>query len=338
MSAARAAHLSRRGLLAAGGALGVGALLTACGNDNGGGSSDGGEWSFTDDRKEKASADGVPERIVAFTGTAAVLHDLGLQDKVVGIFGDATLGNGKPTPAAGDFDIKKAEIIGNEHGEFSMEKYAGLRPELLVSHYFDGTMFYVPEESKEKILKLAPSASIDCGHVSITQPIERYVDLAKSLGADPKAKRVTDAKARFEKASEELRKTAASSKIKVLAASCTSDTFYVSNPEENADLIYFRELGVDLVVPDNPDEGGDYFESLSWENTDKYAADVILLDDRTVSLQPADMKDEPGWRKLPAVKADQLSTWQAIPRYSWAGMVPALERLTRVLQDSKKVR
>lgn len=126
--------------------------------------------------------------------------------------------------------------------------------------------------------------------------------------------------------------------LKVMAASCTSDTFYVSNPEENADLIYFSELGVDLVVPDNPDEGGAYFESLSWENTDKYDADIILLDDRTVSLQPDDMKDEPGWATLLAVKAQQLSTWQAIPRYSWAGMTPALEQLTRVLGDSKKVR
>ena len=41
--------------------------------------------------------------------------------------------------------------------------------------------------------------------------------------------------------------------------------FYVSNPDVSPDLKYYRdEIGLDIVTPKNPDEGG-YFESLSWE-------------------------------------------------------------------------
>ena len=57
MSNARTARFSRRGLLAAGGALGLGAVLTACGDDDakdGGadtkGSAASGPWTFKDDR------------------------------------------------------------------------------------------------------------------------------------------------------------------------------------------------------------------------------------------------------------------------------------------------
>lgn len=335
MPSTRVPQLSRRGLLAAGGAIGLSALLSACG-DGGESGAKGDGWSFTDDRKEKATADSTPERIVAFTGAAAVLHDLGLADRVVGIFGDVTAKGGKPSPAAGDFDISKVEVIGDAHGEFSVEKYAALRPDLLVTHLFDGVMFYVPEESQKKILKVADAVCVESGRRTITEPIQRYVDLAEALGADLKAKRVTDAKARFDKASQRLRKVTEAKPIKVMAVSAEADTFFVSNPEENADLIYFREMGVDFVVPDNPDQGG-YFESLSWENTDKYDADLLLLDDRTVSLQANELKDRAGWRNLPAVKAGQVGSWGAIPRMSWAGMAPTLERIATYIEDAEKV-
>lgn len=335
MPSSRAHRLSRRGLLAAGGALGLGALLSSCGA-GGSSSSDSDSWSFTDDRGKRATADGTPERIVAFTGTAAVLHDLGLADRVVGVFGDAKGADGKPSPAAGDFDISTAEIIGNAHGEFRYEKYAALRPDLLVTHLFDDGLFYVPQESQDKILKVTDCVAIDSGRRTSKGPTDRYVELAGALGADLTAKQVTDAKARFARASQTLRKTTRTRKVKVMAASAEEDTFFVSNPKENADLIYFTELGVDFVVPDKLDEGG-YFESLSWENSDKYEADVIILDDRSVSLQPDDLARKAGWRDLPAVKAGQLGAWEAIPRMSWAGVAPSLERLTTSIRDAKKV-
>ncbi|MBR7679128.1 ABC transporter substrate-binding protein, partial [Streptomyces daliensis] len=84
MSNARTARFSRRGILAAGGALGLGAVLAACGDGeakSGGSDSTGaagpktGPWSFKDDRGTTVKLDRAPTNIVAFTGVAAALHD-----------------------------------------------------------------------------------------------------------------------------------------------------------------------------------------------------------------------------------------------------------------------
>ncbi|MFH8366033.1 ABC transporter substrate-binding protein [Streptomyces sp. NPDC018031] len=343
MPHARALTLSRRGLLAAGGAVGLGALATACGSKDGSGSGASGEtggdgWSFTDDRKKKITRGHTPKRIVAYIGSAAALHDFGIDDQIIGVFGPTKLENGKPDVQAGDVDVDKVTILGNVWGQFKVEKYAALSPDLLISNMFDpGALFYIPEESKDEIFSLAPSAAITTGRVSLLQPIQRYADLAASLGADLKAKKVVDAKARFEKAAETLRQTAKSHRIKVMACSASAGLFYVSNPAVNADLIYFRELGVDLVVPEKTDQGG-YFESLSWENADKYDADILFLDDRTATLQPKDLKGKPTWAQLPAVKAGQIIPWSSEPRFSYAGAAPLLENLAKAIQDAKKLR
>ncbi|WP_328476632.1 ABC transporter substrate-binding protein [Actinoplanes sp. NBC_00393] len=337
--------LSRRGLLAAGGATALGALLSACGGNDDSGSASGtssaaaaGPWAFTDDQPKDLKADKTPSKIVAFTGTAAALADLGLQDKIVGVFGETKKADGTADPQAGSLDVNKVEIIGNAWGEFSVEKYAALSPELLITHMFDpGAYWYIPDESKDKILGLAPTATITVGRVPLTKPIERYAELAKSLGADLNAPKVTEAKARFEKAAADLSAAAkASGGIKVLASSGSPDIFYVSNPKVSSDLMYFKELGVDVIVPEKTTDG-DYYESLSWENADKYHADIIFLDARASALQPKDLTAKPAWNALPAVKANQVFPWEAVPIYSWASAAPLLEALTAAITKSKKL-
>ncbi|PBC78975.1 iron complex transport system substrate-binding protein [Streptomyces sp. TLI_235] len=343
-----AVSLSRRGLLAAGGATALGAVLAACGSGGGSGS-DGasgssakptgaGPWSFTDDRKKEVTARSAPARVVAYTGTAAALVDFGLDQQIVGVFGETKTADGKADPTAGDLKVDKVEILGNVWGEFSVEKYAALRPELLVTHMYDpDSLWYVPDESKDKILQLAPSVAITTARVPMTKPIERYAALAESLGADLKAQKVADAKARFEKAAEELRQAAkASGGIKVMACSGSADVFYVSNPKVSTDLMYFAELGVDIVVPTKL-EAGDYFEALSWENAGKFPADLLLLDNRSTALQPKDLGAKPAWGRLPAVKAGQVVGWDAVPRFSYAGAAPLLENLAKAIRNAKKV-
>ncbi|MFJ8043885.1 ABC transporter substrate-binding protein [Kitasatospora sp. NPDC096147] len=348
MTNAGPAHLTRRGMLTATGALGLGAVLAACGSSGskdsaapaGSGASGAatGPWSFTDDRKKEVTAKSTPKRIVAFTGAAAALRDFGVRDQIVGVFGETKDPDGKANPQAGDLDLSKIEIVGNAWGEFSIEKYAALRPDLLVTHMYDAdSLWYVPEESKDKILPLAPQVAITTGRVTLTEPIRRYAELAAALGADLKAKEVTDAKARFEAASEKLRQAAkAANGIKVLACSGAADIFYASAPAMSTDLMYFKELGVDIIVPDKLDQGG-YFESLSWENAGKYPADLLLLDKRVTALQPKDLASKPGWAQLPAVKANQITPWDAVPRFSYAGAAPLLEELAKAIEGAKKL-
>jgi iron complex transport system substrate-binding protein len=339
----RVPEFSRRGLLAAGGGALV-ALLSSCGGGDGdgeaaNGSANGGGWSFTDDRARKISLGARPRRVVAYVGAAAALHDFGVGGQIVGVYGPTRRKDGSRDPQAGELDVGKVTIIGNAYGEFDIEKYAALRPELLIDNMFvQNDLFYVPKESKDKIFAIAPSIGIATGAVPLPRPIERFAGLAAALGADPAAAQVTAAKARFEKAAAAVRDAAKTRRgLKVMAASAAPDLFYVSNPGKNSDLMYFRELGVDLVVPAKVDQDG-YFESLSWENIDRYRADVIMLDSRTQALRPKDLTaGKPSWRRLPAVKNGQVIAWQPEPRFSYAGCAPILEALAATIGSARKV-
>ncbi|MFJ6212200.1 ABC transporter substrate-binding protein [Streptomyces sp. NPDC092296] len=341
-----AARLSRRNLLAAGGLVGLGALAAACGSGTAkaepgagaGSEAASGPWSFTDDRKQKINLATRPSRVVAYTGTAAALYDFGVRDQLVGVFGPTTLKDGSPDPQAGDLDIAKLTVLGNAWGEFNIEKYAALRPELLVTDMWQpDALWYVPDDSKAKILALAPTAALNVASVPLPDPLRRHAELAAALGADLNAKQVTDAKARFEAAAETLRAAAkANGGIKVMAASASADLLYISDPAVYPDLSYFRSLGVEFITPDKV-EGG-FFENLSWEKADKYPADLIMLDNRTATLQPADLTGKPAWTDLPAVKAGQVTPWLSEPRFSYAGCAPLVERLATALRDARKAR
>ncbi|MFF0849612.1 ABC transporter substrate-binding protein [Streptomyces sp. NPDC003280] len=347
MSHARSTHFTRRGLLAAGGVLGLGAALAACGDDKGGdagseGQAKGGRsgsWSFTDDRGTTVKLDAVPADIVAFTGAAAALYDYGIQVK--GVFGPTKTTAGKADVQAGDMDVSKVTILGNTWGQFNIEKYAALAPDLLISTMFDdaGTLWYVPEESKKKITQLAPSVGVSVYDRQLTQPLERMWKLAESLGADMKAAKATDARKRFEEASARLRAAAkAKPGIKVMAGSASDQLFYVSGTNLSIDLEYFKALGVRFVEPPESakKQGGGWYESLSWENVDKYRADIIMMDDRTSAIQPADIT-KATWRKLPAVKAGQVIARSPEPILSYDKCVPLLTGLAEALEKAKKV-
>ncbi|MFJ3893980.1 ABC transporter substrate-binding protein [Streptomyces sp. NPDC090083] len=348
MSNARATHLSRRGILAAGGALGLGAVLAACGDDDAkSGGSDkettaakSGPWTFKDDRGQTARTDTTPATIVSFIGVAAALHDYGIESK--GVFGPTRLKDGKADVQAGDLDISKVTVIGNEWGQFNIEKYAALAPDVLISTMFDsaGTLWYVPEESKKKILAVgAPSVGISVYDVQLPTPLQRMLELAKSLGADTTSATITAAKKRFEDAAARLRAAAkAKPGIKVLVGSASQDIFYVSGSNLSIDLEYFKALGVNFVEPAASalKASGGWYENLSWENVDKYGADVIMMDNRTSAIQPADIT-EGTWKKLPAVKAGQVIARNPEPILSYDKCAPLLEDLAKAIESAKKV-
>ncbi|WP_240930166.1 ABC transporter substrate-binding protein [Streptomyces coryli] len=331
---------SRRGFLAAGGALGLGALLAACGDDEGGKTSGkgGGAWSFKDDRGRTAKASGTPKRIVAYVGAAAALHDFGIE--CTGVFGPTKQPNGKPDVQAANLPVDKLTSLGNAHGQFNVEKYAALEPDLLVTNMIIApALWYVPDDSAKKIESLAPTVGIRTGKTTLTTSIQRYAALAESLGADLKAEKVTKAKARFEAAAESVRQAAKARRgLKVLAVSATPDLLYAGFAEDFFDLRYYASLGVDFVTPRKRDKGG-YWESASWESLDRYDADLIIVDRRTGNLQPDQLKkSKPTWRDLPAVKAGQVIPWQNEAPPSHAGYAPLIEQLATALQDAKKVR
>ncbi|WP_329457786.1 ABC transporter substrate-binding protein [Streptomyces sp. NBC_01497] len=335
--------VGRRGLLAAGGALGLGAVLAACGgksgtttsSDGNGTTAKAGPWSFKDDRGVTAKADSTPKNIVAFVGTAAALHDYGIEVK--GVFGPTKKKDGSPDVQAGDLDVNKVTVIGNVYGEFNVEKYAALDPDLLVTEQWQkGELWYVPDKSKAQITKLAPVVALEASQTTVPKAIQRHEDLAASLGADLKAKKVTDAKAAFEKAAARLRAAAkARPEITVLIGSASQDLFYVSLAKMSADTAYFQQLGVRFVTPKVDSQG--YFEDLSWENVGKYRADIIMMDNRSSALQPSALSGKPTWAQLPAVKAGQVIPRVTEPIYSYAQCAPILDDLAQAIEKAKKV-
>ena len=345
LTAARASGgVSRRGLLTGGGAaLGLGAVLTACGSEDSdkekksGSGSDDKAWSFKDDRGKTARSDSTPKNIVAFISTAAALHDYGVE--VTGVFGPSKPVGGKPNPQAGDLDVDKLTSLGETWGQFNIEKYAALKPELLISNMFPPpNLWFVPEESSKKIAALAPTVGINGARASLLEPLKRYTDLAASLGADLESQKVRAAKSRFEKAERTLRKAAkAGGGLKVMAMTGDAQQMYVAVPDSYCDLNYFKDLGVEFVEGKKSDEWG-FWEFLSWENADKYHADLIMVDNRSSALTEDQLAKKPTWTKLPAVKAGQTVPWSMEERYSYAGYAPVLEQLAAAIEKSKKLK
>jgi iron complex transport system substrate-binding protein len=131
---------------------------------------------------------------------AAALYDYGIECD--GVFGPTEPVGGKPNPQAGDMDVAKLTSLGTDWGQFNVEKCAALGPDLLISNMFPAPdLWYVPQESRKKIEALAPSVGISVARTLLLNPMKRTAELAEALGADLKAKKVTDARARFDKAS-----------------------------------------------------------------------------------------------------------------------------------------
>jgi iron complex transport system substrate-binding protein len=326
--------LTRRGLFAAGGGLGAASLLAACGSEDErteGTSAGSGPFTFLDERDQtEVELETTPETVVAFTGLAAALYDYGVE--VAAVFGPTTLADGSPDIQAGRMPVEDLTILGNAWGEFDVEKFAQLNPQLIVSHYYEGfDLWFVPEERLEEVESLAPGIGIEVSKPAIDEIIDRHASLPEPLGADLASEDNAAGVERFGNAAGAVAAAVAEKPLKVLAVGAWPDGLYIANPPTFSILAKCAELGVDIVVPDNPDQNN-YWELLSWENVDKYAADAIFLDIRTGNIEPETLlADYPTWAALPAVAAGQVYRWNGEPVYSHIGGAVELERITEGL-------
>ncbi len=260
--------------LAAAVAVALALPLAACGSSSDDASSDQ-AWTYTDDLGTKLELGKAPERIVAQSSVAAALTDLGLGDKIVGVFGPVKNADGDVDSQAAGLDVDSVEDVTGEgeYGDIDLEKMAGLKPDLIVtSSYVEPDLWYINKDAQTKLDKQYQTLVISFDGKTLPQIIESTEKAAKALG----------------------------------------DLFYVSNPDVSPDLKYYRdEIGLDIVTPKNPDEGG-YFESLSWEKADTYDADIAYWDDRIGSAGLAALKKEPVWGKTTAAKNDAYIPWTSV--------------------------
>ncbi|MGW0516987.1 ABC transporter substrate-binding protein [Crossiella sp. NPDC003009] len=317
---------STRRLLRAGAVLATAGLLAACSAT---GPTGGGPWEFTDDRGEKISLPAKPTRIVAQSAAAGTLWDFGV--KVTGVFGPQKLADGRPDPQIGNVDLNAVQSVGSTYGEFNLEKFASLRPELTITTMYDDTLWYIPDTAKDKV---KPTAGIKIGGKPIPEALARFETLASALGADVKGGAVAAAKAEFAKAENNLREAAKSKPgLKVLVVSATKNDLYLVRPQESGDLKYFRSLGLDVY---EPAQGEAYFQKISWEQVREYPADLVLVDNREAqALTPTQMAEVATWKLHPAVQADQVGPWFAAAPMSYQSFTKVMNDLAELVGRSR---
>ncbi|MET0437820.1 MAG: ABC transporter substrate-binding protein, partial [Devosia sp.] len=229
-------------------------------------------------------------------------------------------------------DLTGIEIIGQAWGEVDIEKAAALNPDLVLAEWWDRNAAWSGGQDVAEVLtQLAPITGVSAGD-SILAMIEDYETLAASLGADLAQPSIAAEKATFEAALADFKSaTAAKPGLKVLAVYAGDDALYVADPAGAAELLDMQSWGLDLVEPEGVDAAGNnYFETVSWENADKYPADLILVDNRS----PATLKTalaQPTWTLNPGAKAGQVADWPAFWLRNYTHYAAALTELTTAI-------
>jgi iron complex transport system substrate-binding protein len=293
-----------------------------------------GPWQFTDDRGVTITLPKRPERVVAQVTAAASLWNYGVRP--IGVFGPQKNADGSQSIEVGNVNLETVTNLGEAHGEIDFEKVAGLRPDLIISLYYSGdTVWYITEDAMAPMQAIAPIAAIKVQDVPILSPITRFGDLSAALGADLNSPENVAAKAGFDTAVNDL-KAAIESKpgLKVLVVAGGNDTLSVANPSVATDLIYFKiyfkQLGLDIVQPPVTS----FWESLSWEQANRYPVDLILTDQRPSTLSHAKLLEKEVWRSLPAVQANQVGAWPW-KTYSHLSYTKALKDLTATITNAR---
>lgn len=289
-----------------------------------------GEWSFTDDRGVTVTLPKAPERIVAQTTSGAILWDFGIRP--VGVFGPSTQADGSNDFQAGEIDFDAVEVVG-DYGTLDVEKLVALDADLYVDLTFGGdSLWYLTEEDLKQVEAIMPTLGISMQKQSVLDSIRRFEELATSLGADLSSPEVSAAKQEFADAEADLKAAITETPgLNVLVVSPAVDTLYVASPDWMVDLFYFRDLGLEIVSPEVGSDG--FWELLSWEQANKYPADLILVDAR--NDQVVTEVDAAGtWDALPAVQANQIGPWYAGAPYSYARLAPMMTELAGIIRDS----
>jgi iron complex transport system substrate-binding protein len=310
-------------------------VATACGpnaNTSSAPPASSGPWEFTDDAGQTITADTMPTRIIAQEDAAAALWSFGIRP--IATYGYQPLSE---NPQFEGVDVSGVDTVGEAFGEINIEKIAALDPDLIVTSLWpsEGPAGggFKNENQKETIAGIAPIAELQA-NVPFSDLIGRYQDLAVALGADLGSEEVAASLERYEAASSAFGEVvAAHPDLRVLAVSPTTDQLYVGMPTCCSDLQDYAADGMEFVIPD-PDLRGDW-DTLSWEEVDRYGADVVLYDARAGVPTPEQLdQDVPTWGLIPAVEADQLAPWFVGTTYALDFYSDTLEQVTEVIDRS----
>jgi iron complex transport system substrate-binding protein len=282
-------------------------------------------WTYTDGTGQTVTLDEVPTRIIASQDAAAGLIPLGIRP--VAIYADSPVAEAK---ALQGLDLTGIEIIGQAWGEVDIEKAAALAPDVVIAEYWPLDAAWSGGEAVVDALSpLAPITGVTQGD-SILTLIEDYEALATSLGADLSKPEIAADKAAFETSLAAFKAaTAAKPDLTALAVWAGPDALYVAATAGAAELMDFKAWGLNLIDPEVADDRG-YWETLSWENADKYQPDLILVDNRQAStIETA--KAQPTWTLMKAAEAGAVTDWPAFWLRNYRAYASELDKLTSAI-------
>lgn len=284
------------------------------------------EWSYTDGSGQTVTLDHVPDRIIASQDAAAGLIPLGIRP--VGIYADSPIAEAK---ALEGLDLAGIEIIGETWGEVNIEKAAALKPDLIVGEWWPlESVWSGGGDLNTAITAIAPLTGPTQG-ASILTLIEDYEKLATSLGADLSVPSVAADKAAFEASLEKFKAAvAAKPNLTVLPVWAGTDALYVAATEGSSELMDFASWGLKLISPEVADDRG-YWETLSWEQADKYQPDLVIVDNRSAATIDT-AKAQPMWTSIKAAEAGQVADWPAFWLRNYRAYAGALDKLTAAIE------
>lgn len=291
-----------------------------------------GGWSYTSGDGKTYTADTVPTRIIAHAYAAKALMSYGITP--IAVYADGPI-DGDVGLEGVDFD--GVEILSEEWGVINAEKAATLKPDLVVGDWWPAENAYSGfeggvEEASKKVAELAPVVGPSQGD-SIVDLVEGYATLAESLGADTSV--VEQQRSQFEGALTAFKAaTAAKPDLDVLAISPWEDTYAVAVPKYAPELLDLQSWGLDVIDPQTPDPDFPYWESLSFENADKYQPDALLYDDRNYPGNADTLGQQPIASSIRAFAADATTTWPAYWLHTYPDYTAQLEHLTTFVEQA----
>lgn len=293
-------------------------------------------WSYVDGAGQEVALDAVPTRIVAHANSAAALIPLGIRP--VGLYADGPVAEDNSLRG---LDLTGIEIIGEAWGEIDIERLAALQPDIIIAEYWPLEDAYSGMESSggtdaDLVRRIAPVAGPAQGE-SLVGLLEDYESLAVALGADLSAPQVAEDRAAFEAARDAFSAAVAAKPwLTTLAVSAGDDSLYVAAVEGASELSDFADWGLSIVSPEVADDRG-YWETLSWENANKYAVDLVIVDDRYGTTVLDTAAAQPTWTSITAVAAGQVGDWPAFWIRNWRSYGEQLTELTALIDAAEDV-
>jgi iron complex transport system substrate-binding protein len=270
--------------------------------------------------------------VIVDVNVAGALWDFGVRP--VGVFGWNITGENTVGPAGGNLDTSTVEFLNGPSTTIDAERAIAAQPDLIVSLYFGpefGVWSILPEET-ERIEQIAPIVAIS-GTSRADIALGRFAELAGALGIDLESEEIAAQRATYETSIARLKGVlSVKTGMSAVFVATDTDSVWVANPAAAGDVMFFRELGLD--VPGLPVSDAEYWQQLSFEEVAIYPTDLFFYSLRGVINTKEGILEHPTMGLLPSAKAGQVFPWNQDVILNYPGLAGILDGISTAVETS----